>query len=114
MSDVGRISHDDGSVSFVATLDAADALRAHPDVLDTLETAMRGAVEDITGEDHSPPRARGWRRLWFTLLGLVKVLVGVGGALATLFVLFLVVLFLSTAALSVIVSVVEAGWGLLR
>jgi hypothetical protein len=56
VTDVGRLNHEDGSVSFVATLDVADALRADPEVLDTLEGAMRGAVGEITGTMPAAPR----------------------------------------------------------
>ena len=114
MTDVGRMNHDDGSVSFVATFDAADALRADPQVLDKLEEAMRGAVTDITGEDHGSPRAQGTRRVWFIVWGACKVLTAIAVALVTIFAVFLLVVFLLGAAASAIAAVAEAAWGLFR
>jgi hypothetical protein len=101
VSGVEREHREDGSIAFIATLDAADALRSAPAVLDTLEEAMASAVAAMTGEE-ALQRRRPWRRFGRHLLGVAKG-----------FVMLAVTLFVVCVGIAILVYVAKAGLTLL-
>lgn len=89
-----RVHNDDGSVTFAATFDAAETLRADPGILMALEEGMRDSITAITGR---PSRAPLPVRLYRKLRVLVKLAAYV----------FIVVL-----VLRILFWVASTAWGL--